>query len=77
MTYPGNRSKSPRGEAALYGAYAMFTLATAHGLGAGTDATNPAILGTYGIAIVSVYALTVYRILMTARKPQAVMARAR
>jgi len=60
-----------------YATFGMFTLVTAHGLGAGTDASNPAILGMYGIATVSVYALTVYRILSTTKKPQAVTARAR
>ena len=48
-----------------YLTFAVFTLVTAHGLGAGTDANNPAVLTMYGLAIVSLYAMTVYRILAT------------
>ena len=64
LPYPGPPFRLPGGGWSLR--------ATAPRLGAGTDANNPAVLTMYGLAIVSLYALTVYRILATIKtaKPQ-------
>ena len=45
-----------------YGTFAVFILATIHGLLAGTDGGNPLVLAMYAGAAISVAALTVYRI---------------
>ncbi len=45
-----------------YGTFAVFVLATIHGLLAGTDGGNPLVLAMYAGAAISVAALTVYRI---------------
>jgi len=50
-----------------YLTFAVFALVTAHGVWAGTDSGNPFVLGTYVFALVSLYALTVYRILASIR----------
>jgi predicted ferric reductase len=49
-----------------YGSFAVYWLATAHGLGAGTDAT--AMMALYGLSGLTIYFLTVYRLLVSARQ---------
>ena len=53
-----------------YLTFAVFTLVTAHGVWAGSDSTNSFVLGSYVFALVSLYGLTVYRILAAVRKPK-------
>ncbi|RME46218.1 MAG: hypothetical protein D6791_08960 [Chloroflexi bacterium] len=53
-----------------YGSFAVYLLVTAHGLGAGTDAETPAIVGYYGLTGLFIYFLTVYRILVSVQRPR-------
>ena len=50
--------------------FAVYLLATAHGLAAGTDAGQPLMLALYGLSALSVFFLTVFRVLAMARQPQ-------
>lgn len=53
-----------------YLTFLLFALVTAHGVATGSDTGNPWILALYLAAVLSVYALTVYRLLVTARAPR-------
>lgn len=52
-------------------AYAVFALAVAHGIGAGTDTARPWILATYAGAVGAVATLTVWRVITGRRKAPA------
>lgn len=53
-----------------YATFGVFALVTAHGVGAGTDGGNPWVVAFYALAVLSLYALTVYRILASIKAPK-------
>jgi predicted ferric reductase len=59
-----------------YLTFVVFALVTAHGVGAGSDSGHPVVMGMYLFALVSLYALTVYRILTAIRAPKEAKANA-
>ncbi len=52
-----------------YASFAVYSLATAHGLTAGTDATSPVMLALYGVSGLVTYFLVIYRILTAVPDP--------
>ena len=53
-----------------YASFLIYVLVTAHGLFAGTDTLTPAMLGLYGLTVLSTYFLIVHRILVSVRQPR-------
>jgi predicted ferric reductase len=53
-----------------YASFVIYILVTAHGLFAGTDTSSPAMLGLYGLTVLSTYFLIVHRILVSVRHPR-------
>ncbi len=51
-----------------YTSFAVYFLATAHGLAAGTDATTPAMIALYSASGLITYFLIIYRILMATQR---------
>jgi len=58
-----------------YGSFAVYFLVTAHGLGAGTDATSPMVVALYGLTILATYFLLVYRLLVSVQHPRSLARR--
>ena len=54
-----------------HGGFVVYFLATIHGLGAGTDASTPAVVALYGSTSLATYFLTVHRILVSVQRPRA------
>ncbi len=53
-----------------YGSFGVYFLVTAHGLGAGTDASSPLMVALYGLTILVTYFLLVYRLLVSVQLPR-------
>ena len=53
-----------------YASFLIYIFVTAHGLFAGTDTTEPAMLGLYALTVLSTYFLIVHRVLVSVRHPR-------
>ncbi len=53
-----------------YASFAIYFLVTIHSLWSGTDATTPAMVALYALTVLATYFLTVYRILVSVKKPR-------
>jgi predicted ferric reductase len=52
-----------------YGSFALYLLATMHGVAAGSDTTQPAVFGLYGLSGLTTFFFTVFRIFSAVRQP--------
>jgi predicted ferric reductase len=53
-----------------YVSFVVYVLVTAHGLFSGTDATTLAMLALYAVTVFTTYFLTLYRVLVSVRRPR-------
>jgi predicted ferric reductase len=56
-----------------YGGFAVYALATLHGLTAGTDARQPAVFALYGLTALATFFLLVFRVLVSTRATRAAL----
>ena len=54
-----------------YFSFGIYLLVTLHGIFSGTDTTSPGMLGLYGLTLVSIYFLTIFRVLVSIKQPRA------